>query len=122
MGDRADERAQASYVAEQVVRSHQSVLLGETENLRKRILKYQWYCLQDVPLDKLEKEVGSLDWNPSDTRVADYSSLEQSGMPPIVLGPKFSNGLYEVVDGMHRAAAKRKLGESYIRAYVPLTD
>jgi hypothetical protein len=118
----SNDKVPSSAVAEQVVLIHKSQMSIDNENLIRRILKYKWYRLQDIPLDELEREHGSFMHNPTDTRVYDYSLQDQSTMPPIVLGCKNSNGLFEVVDGMHRAAAKRKRGEPIIQAYVPLSD
>ncbi|MCZ8517662.1 hypothetical protein O9H85_36150 [Paenibacillus filicis] len=118
----SSDKVPSSAVAEQVLLIHKSRLSIDKENLNRRILKYKWYRLQEIPLDDLEREHGSFEHNSTDTRVADYFVQDQSAIPPIVLGCKYSSGLYEVVDGIHRAAAKRKRGEPIIQAYVPLSD
>jgi hypothetical protein len=107
----------SSELANLVLALHTPFLTTDASELLRRIQLYPQYHLQHMGL--VDLSVRFDDWS-NDERVLKYSKMDVFTLPPIVLGCIYTDGRYEVVDGLHRAVAMKKRGECNIRAFVPI--
>jgi uncharacterized ParB-like nuclease family protein len=84
-------------------------------DLSSRISKYAPYELQEIAIDNLNLD----EWEVRDDLVDDMKNQYESNhdYPPIVVGID-RNGIYTIIDGIHRANALDQLGIQTIKAYV----
>lgn len=104
-------------LVEQVLGLHNALMKTDASELNRTIHEYDSYTLRLVELDAISVDLQG--WLQNKT-VVEYSKLDLSSAPPIVLGTVFTKGKYNLVDGLHRAAARLKCGESTVWAYVPV--
>lgn len=91
----------------------------EEGNIDERIEKYSKFKLIDLPLDLVDLHRFHID----DEKVEDFKQKfsEQKTYPPIIVDKKsggLNKGLFEIIDGNHRANALHHLGEKTIKAWV----
>jgi len=103
----------SSQLINQVRETHTMVLKMDLTSLEESIRKHEWYRLRNVPIDEIGFNVCN------DARVFEYSQLNVSTMPPIVLGQRQANNQYELIDGWHRINAATKRGGLFISSYLP---
>lgn len=82
-------------------------------NLGDMIEEYENYELIEVNVSDLHDVFAMID----DYLVFEYSDMDISTMPPIVLG-HFDNGEYLILDGNHRITVLRNLGIETVKAFV----
>ncbi len=84
--------------------------IGEGD-LSDRVWSFEYYTLRAVAIDDLDLE----QWGVFDHLVADYTTeLANGDAPPIVYDPVN----HSIIDGTHRANARKAAGFDHILAYV----
>lgn len=81
-------------------------------NISKRIYATPLYELKRVPLNLIDEQ----EWDIDEDLVIAYAKKESKKRPPVIL--HYEDGLYSIVDGIHRVNAAKALKEKYINAYV----
>ena len=79
----------------------------------ERIDAVSYYELVDFPIELLDLD----EWGKDEDLIDEYSKLDFKEMPPIVVH-KYSETMYSIVDGVHRANAINKKGIKTIKAYL----
>ena len=99
------------YVVYELVRGIQEGF--DEGNLGEMIEEYENYELLEINVRDLHDVFVQID----DYLVFEYSDMDISTMPPIVLG-HFDNGEHLILDGNHRITVLRNLGIETVRAFV----
>ena len=81
-------------------------------NIATRIYAVSSYELKRIPLKYIDED----EWNIDESLVLEYAKLDIAKMPPIIL--HYQEGIYSIVDGIHRVNTMKALKKEYINAYV----
>ena len=84
-------------------------------NLGKRIEKYKFYKLVEIPIDKLNLDEWNVEDDIVDVFVKKYKISKN--YPPIIITPKYS-----IIDGIHRANALKNSDVTTIKAWIGMKN
>lgn len=87
----------------------------EESDIPNRIEEYSSFIVKNINISDIEEPYFFLD----EGTVDEYSELEVSTMPPIVLSEQIK-GKYMIIDGCHRYYASIKNKQIDILAFVPI--
>jgi hypothetical protein len=107
----------ADDVYEQVRLIHHRKEDFDEGDIEDRIFQFSYYIETEVPVENIDNE----DYNISDDIVDDLIKKIKLGekITPVVLY-EYLKGNYDVIDGVHRVTAYKKLGIKNITAWVGL--
>jgi len=92
---------------------------GMNKDMDRYIQSHDWK-LRDFTPDMFPSEEEFFDYDDPFDRVIDIDYSHRVNLSaPIIVGPRFSDGKYSVIDGNHRAATAQKMGKT-IQAYFPV--
>ena len=92
---------------------------GMNKDMDRYIQSHDWKLGNFTP-DMFPSEEEFFDYDDPFDRIIDIDYSHRVNLSaPIIVGPKFSDGKYSVIDGNHRAAAAQKMGKT-IQAYFPV--
>ena len=92
---------------------------GMNKDMDRYIQSHDWKLGNFTP-DMFPSEEEFFDYDDPFDRVIDIDYSHRVNISaPIIVGPRFSDGKYSVIDGNHRAATAQKMGKT-IQAYFPV--
>jgi len=92
---------------------------GMNKDMDRYIQSHDWKLGNFTP-DMFPSEEEFFDYDDPFDRVIDIDYSHRVNLSaPIIVGPRFSDGKYSVIDGNHRAAAAQRMGKT-IQAYFPV--
>jgi len=100
----------AAELAEMVEGLHWRPQDFEEGNIEDRIMRYDCYELKEIPIADLLLDEFEVD----DDMVEEFMQAITASMPPIVFDQKEGS----IIDGIHRANARHRMGYTTIMAYV----
>ena len=93
--------------------------VGMNKDMDRYIQSHDWE-LRDFTPDMFPSEEEFFDYDDPFDRVIDVDYSRRVNLSaPIIVGPKFTDGKYSVIDGNHRAAAAQRMGKT-IKGYFPV--